>query len=51
MGAPDMFVWAPVLALFMAAGICITIGQSVMATAVLVGIAVVMVVVDMWCNR
>lgn len=51
LGAPDYFVWAPVLSLFLAAGICMTIGQSMTIAVVLVLIAVVMVVLDMWINR
>lgn len=51
LGAPDFFVWAPVLSLFMAAGICMTIGQSMMFAVALVGVAVVMLLVDMWFNR
>ncbi|WP_405494396.1 hypothetical protein [Nocardia sp. NBC_00511] len=50
-GPPDYFVWAPVLALFMAAGIVGTIGQSVTIAAIFVVVAVVMVVLDMFINR
>lgn len=46
-----MFVWAPVLALFLAAGIVGTIGQSIMFAAAFVAIAVVMLVADMFFNR
>ncbi len=51
LGAPDYFVWAPVLSLFLAAGICMTIGQSMFLAVILVVVAVVMVVLDMWFNR
>lgn len=51
LGAPDYFVWAPVLSLFLAAGICMTIGQSMSLAVIMVVIAVVMVVLDMWFNR
>ncbi|MEC3953079.1 hypothetical protein VMT65_08565 [Nocardia sp. CDC153] len=50
-GPPDLFVWAPVLTLFLAAGIIGTIGQSLLFAAAFVAIAVVMVVADMWFNR
>ncbi|MEC3917789.1 hypothetical protein [Nocardia sp. CDC160] len=50
-GPPDMFVWAPVLTLFLAAGIIGTIGQSLLFAAAFVAVAVVMVVADMWFNR
>ncbi|MVU78403.1 hypothetical protein GPX89_14255 [Nocardia sp. ET3-3] len=50
-GPPDMFVWAPVLTLFLTAGIVGTIGQSIGFAAAFVGIAVLMVVADMWFNR
>ncbi|MGV9414649.1 hypothetical protein ACWDOP_32505 [Nocardia sp. NPDC003693] len=51
LGSPDAFVWAPVLALFLAAGICMTIGQSMTLTVILVVVAVVLVLADMWINR
>ncbi|UGT43481.1 hypothetical protein LTV02_08895 [Nocardia yamanashiensis] len=51
LGAPDVFVWLPVMGLFMAAGICATIGQSILLAAGLVAAAVVLVVADMWINR
>lgn len=44
-------MWAPVLALFLAAGICMTIGQSMTLTVILVVVAVVLVLADMWINR
>ncbi|APA98934.1 hypothetical protein [Nocardia seriolae] len=50
-GPPDMFVWAPVLTLFLTAGIVGTIGQSLLFAAIFVAVAVVMVVADMWFNR
>lgn len=46
-----MFVWAPVLTLFLTAGIVGTIGQSLLFAAIFVAVAVVMVVADMWFNR
>ncbi|GAB0104561.1 hypothetical protein JMUB6875_35360 [Nocardia sp. JMUB6875] len=50
-GPPDMFVWAPVLTLFLTAGIVGTIGQSIGFAAAFVGVAVLMVVADMFFNR
>ncbi|WP_433560895.1 hypothetical protein ACQP1O_24930 [Nocardia sp. CA-151230] len=50
-GPPDMFVWAPVLTLFLAAGIVGTIGQSIGFAAAFVGVAVIMLIADMWFNR
>ncbi len=46
-----MFVWLPVMGLFMAAGICATIGQSILLAGGLVAGAVVLVLADMWFNR
>ncbi|MEV0464976.1 hypothetical protein AB0I30_28865 [Nocardia tengchongensis] len=50
-GPPDLFVWAPVLTLFLAAGIVGTIGQSIMFAAAFIAIAVIMLVADMFFNR
>ncbi|AYF75431.1 hypothetical protein D7D52_17965 [Nocardia yunnanensis] len=50
-GPPDMFVWAPVLTLFLTAGIVGTIGQSIGFASIFVVVAVVLVVADMFFNR
>ncbi|MGW4245020.1 hypothetical protein [Nocardia sp. NPDC004722] len=50
-GPPDMFVWAPVLTLFLTAGIVGTIGQSIGFASIFVVVAVIMVIADMFFNR